>query len=163
MELIWKSIDNKEIKILNAWLTRQDKHNLCMTQKSWEQTAFDINDCLKNMDNVQFKNIMGYANGQPVVAIMFAIENTGVLNLYNIVVNPVCRNMGIAKNAIIQLLKNDSSLKLIVPYKKVKASTLPDNEEAQQLFKSLNFDNLGYNGEYVVFEKGITNINEKQK
>ena len=98
MKIEWKNIDNEEIEIINHWLSNKDKHNLCMTQKGWQQTAKDVGDCLKYMNNAEFKNIIGYINGKPAVALMFGIESIGVLNLYNIVVNPKCRNMGVAKN-----------------------------------------------------------------
>ena len=50
IKIEWKNIDNKDITIINSWLSNQDKHNLCMTQKGWKQTAEDIADCLKYMD-----------------------------------------------------------------------------------------------------------------
>lgn len=163
MKIDWKSIGQEQIKIINGWLTGQDKHNLCLTEKSWEQTAFDINDCLKNMDNAQFKNIIGYINGSPAVAIMFGVEHLDILNLYNIIVNPKCRHMGIAKEVLLQLLNNEKSLNIIRQYKKVKASVLPENEVAIKLFNCLNFDCLGFNGEYVLFEKNIIKTNQKEK
>ena len=51
MKIEWKNIDNEEIAIINHWLSQEDKHNLCMTQKGWQQTAEDIGDCLKYMNN----------------------------------------------------------------------------------------------------------------
>ena len=161
MQIEWKSIENKEYEIINSWLSSLDKHNLCMTEKNWKQTAHDIQDCLKIMDNAQFKNIIGYVNGKPVVAVMFGIEQIKVLNLYNIVVNPKFRNRGIAKGVICQLLKKDKTLKLTQPYNKVIASTLPDNVKVQQMFKDLSFQNLGFDGEYVVYEKNIFKTDEK--
>lgn len=161
MKIEWKIINSNDIKIINSWLTEQDRHNLCMATKSWEQTAFDIGDCLKYMDNAQFKNVIGYINGIPALALMFGIESTQTLNLYNIVVNPKCRHMGLAKQSLLQLLKNDKSLHLTEPYQKVLASVLPENKEALSLFKSLNFENLGFDGEYVVFKKDIIKTAEK--
>ena len=43
MQIIWEKIDKSRQKIINSWLSVLDKHNLCMEQKSWEQTASDIN------------------------------------------------------------------------------------------------------------------------
>ncbi|MBO5345008.1 MAG: hypothetical protein J6A51_03845, partial [Clostridia bacterium] len=74
------------------------------------------------MDNAQFKNLIGFVGDKPVVALMFGIEQIKVLNLYNIVVNPKCRNCGVAKNTILQLVKKDASLEIAKPYKKVVAS-----------------------------------------
>lgn len=160
MKIEWKTIQSKDYAILDKWLSEQDKINLCMQHKSWEQTANDIGDCLQYMDNAQFKNLVGYINGKPVVFVMFGIEQIQVLNLYNIVVNPDCRNLGVAKNVISQLLKNDVSLKLSKPYTKVISSTLPQNTAMQSLFESLGFKNLGFDGEYVVFENNAENTNE---
>ena len=156
MEFDWKNIGINEINILNSWLTIKDKRFLCMTEKSWEQSARDIGDCLKNMDNAQFKNIMGYVNGKPAVALMFGIESIEVLNLYNIIVNPEYRNMGIAKAAVSQLLNNDKSLNLVKKYKKVRTSVLPENNVSLNFFEKLNYNDMGFDGEYVVFEKALT-------
>ena len=162
MEIVWKKINNKENQEINNWLTTQDKHNLCMTKKSWKQTACDISECLQNMDGAEFKNIVGYLNGKPVVAVMFGVEQIKALNLYNIVVHPAYRNRGIAKHVVKQLLNNDKSLRLSKYYDRVVVSTLPDNTEAQTLFKVLNFDSLGFDGEYVVFEKERVQTKDKE-
>ena len=161
MKIEWKNIDNEEIAIINHWLSQEDKHNLCMTQKGWQQTAEDIGDCLKYMNNAEFKNIIGYINGKPAVALMFGIEQIKVLNLYNIVVNPKCRNMGIAKKVVLSLLNNDYTLKLTKQYTKVIASCLPDNIKVQTMFKTLGFTDLGFDGEYIVFEKNAIKVDER--
>lgn len=160
MQIEWKNIEDSEDEIINSWLSKQDKHNLCMTEKGWKQTASDIEECLNIMPNAQFKNIMGYVNGKSVVAIMFGVEQIEVLNLYNIVVNPKCRHMGVAKEVINQLLNNDKSLKITKPYTKVVASALPDNNCIIDFFKRLNFNCLGFNDEYVEFEKAVAKVNE---
>ena len=160
MKIKWKEIGKADYRTIESWLCGQDKINLCMQTKNWEKTATDIGDCLELMDNSQFKNLIGFVDDQPVVAVMFGIEQIKVLNLYNIVVNPKYRNHGVAKNAIMQLVKNDASLEISKPYEKVVASTLPDNKNVQKLFERLGFDNLGYSGEYVVFENIAQNLNE---
>ena len=160
MQIEWKNIENNEVEIINSWLSKEDKHNLCMEEKGWKQTATDIGDCLNIMQNAEFKNIMGYVNGKPAVAVMFGVEQIEALNLYNIVVNPKCRNRGVAKEVIKQLLAKDKSLNLTKPYNKVMASVLPDNDCVIELFKNLNFNNLGFNGEYVVLEKDTIKNNE---
>lgn len=161
MDFEWKNIDKNGYKIIDNWLSSQDEHNLCMEDKNWEQTAEDIGECLKFMENAQFKNIMGYVEGVPVVALMFGIEGIKALNLYDIVVNPDFRNLGIAKNVILKLLDCDKSLNLSQEYYKVTISTLPDNQKMHKLLEELGFENLGFEGEYVVFEKGITPELEK--
>ena len=65
MQIDWKNIDDKEVEKINSWLTIQDKNNLCMSEKSWKQTACDIDDCLQYMDNAEFKNI-GYKNSRNI-------------------------------------------------------------------------------------------------
>ena len=152
MKIKWKTIENIDYEAIESWLSFQDKTNLCMQSKNWEQTATDIGECLELMDNAQFKNLVGFVNNRPVVAVMFGIEQIKVLNLYNIVVNPKYRGNGIAKNVILQLVKNDESLGISKPYEKVIASTLPNNQNVQKVFQSLGFKNLGFDGEYVVFE-----------
>lgn len=161
MNIEWKNIGDNESVLINTWLSSQDKHNLCMTKKSWKQTAIDIDDCLKYMDNAQFKNIMGFIFGKPAVAVMFGIEQGEILNLYNIVVNPACRNMGVATKVISKLLNHDNSLRIEKSYKKVVVSALPDNFTVHNLLKTMGFNNLGFNGEYVVFEKDLVKIDEK--
>ena len=163
MKIEWKQIDDNQIEFINGWLSLQDKQNLCMTEKSWQQTAIDIEDCLKIMDNAQFVNIIGYVKGAPVVALMFGVEHIKVLNLYNIVVNPYCRRMGVAKKVVSQLLKNDQSLCISRKFNKVVSSVLPGNKAMIDLFDALGFTNLGFDGEYVVFEKEITKQAEQTK
>lgn len=161
MKITWKNISNNEVKEINSWLSGSDKHNLCMTTKTWQQTALDIEECINIMPNAQFKNVIGYVNNEPVVACMFAVEHIGALNLYNIVVNPKFRGMGIAKYVVTQLVKNNKSFNLIMPYNKVIMSALPQNTQMINLLQSLNFSNLGFNGEYVEFEKEVQKNIEK--
>lgn len=163
MKIEWKNFDEDCYKILDEWLSNSDKHNLCMENKSWKQTACDIDDCLRVMDNSQFKNIMGFADDVPVVAIMFGIEQIKVLNVYDLVVNPTLRGRGVATRVIKMLLNGDRSLKLEKPYQKVIASTLPDNKNMQNLFTKLEFSNLGFDGEYFVFEKEASFANEFER
>ena len=160
MEIEWVNIEGKEQEIVNGWLSDSDKHNLCMSKKGWMQTAKDIEDCLRYMSNSQFKNLMGYVNEKPAVALMFGIEHGKILNLYNIVVNPVYRNKGVAKASVLKLLKNDRGLNITEQYKKVQVSALTDNLKMEALLTNLNFTSLGFNGEYVVFEKGVSKDRE---
>ena len=71
--------------------------------------------------------------------------------------------MGVAKEVIKQLVNNHKSLNLTKKYYKVVASALPENTCVLKLFKSLNFNSLGYNGEYVVLEKDAIKTDEKVK
>lgn len=156
MKIEWKEIAAKENIIIENWLSYSDKKNLCMTDKNWEQTASDIEECLKFMTESQFKNLIGYINGKPVCAAMFGIEHWRLLNLYNIVVNPAFRNRGLAKEVLSQLLKNDKSLGISVSYDKLKVSTLPSNKNMEHILEKKGFSNAGFNGEYNVFKKTLS-------
>lgn len=159
MNILWKDIEDRQNNIINGWLSQADKYNLCMLQKSWKQTADDIYDCLKYMDNAQFKNIMGYINGEPVVALMFGIEQGEILNLYNIVVNPIFRNKGVAKNTLLKLINKDKLLNISKQYNQIIISAMPDNLCIHKLAETIGFNSLGFNGEYCVFEKCLSNEN----
>ena len=74
MKIKWKTIEKADYRTIESWLGEQDKINLCMQTKNWEQTATDIGECLELMDNAQFKNLIGFINDKPVVAVMFGIE-----------------------------------------------------------------------------------------
>ena len=58
MQIEWKNIEKENYLTLDKWLSKEDKFNLCMETKSWEQTANDINECLKYMNGSRSKNIM---------------------------------------------------------------------------------------------------------
>lgn len=155
MKIVWKDINDENL--IDSWLSDADKHNLCMTEKSWQQTAADISDCLKYMTNGQFKNVVGYINNQPAVAMMFGIEHSGkVLNLYNIAVNPLFRHRGIAKQAISDLLhKNQQIFGLKNTFDEIKASVTPQNTISKKLFFDSGFKSCQFDGEYLVFTKFI--------
>lgn len=160
MQIEWKNIEKEDYLTLDKWLSKEDKFNLCMETKSWEQTANDINECLKYMNGSQFKNIMGYINNHPVVALMFGIEHIDALNLYCITVNPKFRGMGIAKDIIDQLLAKDKSLKLSQPFNRVILSVKPQNTSMIKLLKKLNFTYEEFDGEYHKFYKNCSKIKE---
>ena len=46
MKIKWKTIENIDYEEIESWLSFQDKTNLCMQSKNWEQTATDIGECL---------------------------------------------------------------------------------------------------------------------
>ncbi len=163
MEIKWKTIEEKELSIINSWLSDDDKYNLCMNEKSWGQTAEDIGECLKNLDGGQFVNIIGYINEKPEVAVMFGIEHPKTLNLYNIAVSPDWRGFGVAKRVLTMLLKNDASVGIVMPYEKVKVSTRPGNVKMQCLLVKMEFSGKGFDGDYLVFEKQVTKTNENIK
>lgn len=155
MKFEWKKIKNNEEKIINTWLTVADRQNLCMTDKSWQETANDIKDCLKSMKNGQFRDVLGYLNNQPAVAMMFGVEHSGdILNLYNIVVNPTFRHKGVAKQAVMSLIYNaEKEFNLKPTYRQIKASVVPKNTISKNLFLGSGFTSCQYDGEYLVYTK----------
>lgn len=155
MKIEWKEIKNNDEQIINAWLSEADKHNLCMSNKSWQETANDISVCLKDMKNGQFKNVIGYINNQPAIAMMFGVEHSGeILNLYNIVVNPIFRHEGVAKQALSSLIYNcEKEFGLKQTYKQIKASVVPKNTISKNLFFGSGFTSCQFDGEYLVYTK----------
>ena len=149
MKFEWKEIKNNDEQIINAWLSEADKHNLCMTNKSWQETANDISACLKDMKNSQFKNVIGYINNQPAIAMMFGVEYSGeILNLYNIVVNPTFRHKNVGKQALSNLIYNgEKEFGLKRTYKQIKASVVPKNTISKNLFFGSGFTSCQFDGE----------------
>lgn len=162
MELIWKSVEDGQDKIIESWMSVDDRRNLCMQEKGWRQTANDIFDCLQYMTNGQFRNCFGFAPSiqQPVVAVMFGIEESGkTLNVYNIITNPKYRGNGIAKQALSDILSGDK-FSLNKTHSKAKVCSLPNNIAIKNVLKSLNFSDPIFDGEYMVFEKNISKNRE---
>lgn len=161
MKIEWKNIDKNNGKIVEEWLSENDKHNLCMEDKGWLKTANDIGECFLTMDDSQFMNVIGFINNKPAIALMFGVEKIKVLNIYNIIVNPMLRNLGIAKEVISELVSHDSGLEIVRPYNRVRLSTLPDNTKMHGLLSKLDFKNLGFDGEYIIFEGAEIIENER--
>lgn len=152
MKLIWKKIDDEDEKIINSWLSNNDKKMLCMENVTWQETAKDISECLSLMKNAQFRNVIGCLDGKPVCAVMFGVEFSGeVLRLYNIVVSPQYRNIGIAKSVLNDILSNENVFELNKTYKKIILSILPENKISEKLAKSFNFKFEGINDNYYDF------------
>lgn len=162
MNINWKNIDKKSQNEVESWLSEADRQNLCMQSKNWQETAEDISSCLKNMKNGQFRNVVGYINNQPAVALMFGVEHSGeVLNLYNIIVNPQFRYKGVGKQAVKDLINNGNKIfNLNKTYKEIKASTLPMNNISKKLFSTCGFSSCSFDGEYLVFTKYLSQNNQ---
>ena len=152
MEIIWRPIEDKDEKIINSWLDNDAKKMLCMENVSWQQTASDIGECLSIMNNAQFRNAIGYVDGEPVCALMFGVEFSGkILRLYNILVAPKHRNKGVAKSAMEDILSNENKFKLNKTYDKIVFSILPENKISEKLAKTFNFKFDGQNDIYLDF------------
>ena len=124
-----------------------------MREKSWKQTASDIEQCFKEMKHIdaEFKNLLGYKDGEPVCAMMFGIQN-GILHLYNITVNPEFRGAGIMGEVISFLMRKMTTKDFKIPYDAIRVPTLPENERMQRGLDNMGFANLGFNDGYVIFE-----------
>lgn len=162
MKFVWKKIEKEEYITIEKWLSSADRHNLCMEKKSWKQTAEDIEDCLNFMDNSEFRNVMGYIGETPVIAIMLGIENEELLNIYNILVSPKYRHLGVGKNAITDIINNNALL-LDKNFSKIKVSVVPENDKVKNFFSNLGFNASGFDGDYDVFYKQIFRENIKSK
>lgn len=157
MKLEWKNIDDSHEDIIQSWLTDDDKTNLCLNDKSWNYVANDIYRYLKLMHNYQFRNVIGHVDGEPVVAIMCGVEDFGnVLNIYDIVTNPKFRGKNIAKYVVTDIAQDNNGLDLVKTYRTIRASCVPNNTVAENLFKRLDFDYIGFDGEYNVYEKQLS-------
>ena len=125
MELRWKNFQNYHEIMVDNWASYKDKKNLCMEEKTWKETADDIEECLNLAQNGQFRNVVGYLGNEPVVAVMFGTEFSGqVLKIYNILVNPLYRRKGIAKQTIKTIASKENVFRLIQTYSKLSVPVL---------------------------------------
>lgn len=162
MKIVWKKIEKEDYITIEKWLSGADRHNLCMEKKSWKQTAEDVEDCLKFMDNSEFRNVIGYVGETPIIAVMLGVENEELLNIYNILVSPKHRHVGVGKQAIADIV-NRNALLLDKKFSKVKVSVVPENDKVKNFFSNLGFNASGFDGDYDVFYKQIFKENTKQK
>lgn len=165
MKIYWKNIDETDAKVIESWMSEEDRKNLCMQEKSWAQTASDIGECLQYMPNGQFRNCIGFGpSARPVVAVMFGVEECGrTLNVYNIITNPRCRGKGVATQALADILSEDNLFKLNKTHSKIKVCSLPQNNAIKGVLKKLDFLDPIFDGEYMVFETKSTKNHDAQK
>lgn len=161
MELKWRKIVDRDENIIKSWLSQNDKKMLCMEQKSWQQTAKDIEDCLKFMPDSQFRNAIAYCGETPVCAMMVGVEYSGkVLRIFNPLVNPNCRCQGIGKQAIRQAIRDVFSHKnkfnLNRTFSKVVGAVYPKNETSIKLCRSAGLSDESKNDEYIDFSCDLT-------
>lgn len=165
MKIYWKNIDENDAKVVESWMSEEDRKNLCMQEKGWAQTACDIGECLQYMPNGQFRNCIGFdTSARPVVAVMFGVEECGrTLNVYNIITNPRCRGKGVASQALADILSEDNVFKLNATHSRIKVCSLPQNKAIKGVLKKLDFPDPIFDGEYMVFEKNLTKNHDAQK
>ncbi len=156
MKLVWKNSSLQENNLVMEWLSADDRQMLCMKDKDWNDTAKDIEECLRYADYGQFKNLIGYLDAKPAVAVMLGVENSGeVLHIYNIAVNPSQRKKGIAYKAVKEILQNPEKFDLRKTYHIIKASILPENKASLKLFNKAGLSNLINEDEYIVASKDL--------
>lgn len=150
MELRWKNFRDYHEILVNNWASDKDKKSLCMEKKTWKETADDINDCLKYAKNGQFRNVVGYLRGEPVVAVMFGTEFSGeVLKIYNILVNPKFRSQGIAKETIKTISSCENIFRLNQTYNKLSVSVLSIWSKFGRGLMNMGFNSVEYHNDYV--------------
>lgn len=165
MRILWEKINGQNEKLIESWMSENDKHNLCMETKNWTDTARDISLCLKDMNNGWFGQYLGYVGSpaQPVVAIMLGIEESGkALNLYNIIVNPSFRGLGIAKQAIRDIF-DENCFSLNKTYSRIKVFTLPKNPAMKKILLEQNFDEPQFDGEFLFYKKDLTKQKKEEQ
>ena len=156
----WKNMTPEEEFRLRTWQSADDKKMLCM-QESWGKTAGIIEGCLKYMPNSQFRNCIGFYKDEPVCAIMFGVENGKVLKIYELLVRPKFRWLGIGKQAIIDVLSEENKFKLSKTYDKVLGYVLPENLYAMKLLQKLGFTREKKGSDDKYYEFGIK-VNAKK-
>ena len=157
MELRWKNIDKSDEAIVENWLTERDRKMLCMEEKSWKETANDIEDCLKFAKDGQFRNVIGYLDNKPVVAMMFGVEFSGQhLRIYNILVPKKLRRKGIAERSIMDIFSPKNLFKINKTYNKVVTAIVPGNDESLYLFTNLGFRDLIKKEGFIELSKRVS-------
>ena len=150
MELRWKNFQSYHEILIDNWASDKDKKSLCMEKKSWKETADDIEDCLKYATNGQFRNVVGYIENEPVVAVMFGTECSGkVLKIYNILVSPKHRSKGIAKQTIKTIASDQNVFRLNQTYSKLSIPVLSMWSNFGKSLMDMGLNNVEHHKGYV--------------
>lgn len=166
MKISWKKVDKNDQILIESWMSNIDRHNLCMEQQDWATTARGINECLKDMKNGEFFELLGFVGSKPAVAMMLGIEESGnALNLYNIILNPLFRGHGIGSQAIAEVFGNENAMFLKKAYSQIKVYTLPENQAMKKILLSQGFSAPTQDGDFLFYKKDLTknNISEQGK
>ena len=133
-----------------------------MENKNWQETAADINDCLKYMSNSQFRNSIGFIDGYPVCAIMFGVEFCGqLLRIYNLVVNPEVRDIGIGSQAVRDVFTSENKFNLNKTFNKVIGAVYPENKASIKMLERMGFKRQKREDGLTDFEKDLEKDLEK--
>ena len=164
MKISWKNVEKNDQSMIESWMSKSDKHNLCMEEQDWATTSRGIFECLKDMRNGKFYEVMGYVDSCPAVALMLGVEESGkALNLYNIIVNPLFRGRGIASQAISEVLGDKNALSIKKTYSQIKVFTRPDNQAMKKILLAQGFSTPIPDGEFLLYKKDLTKKNIKEQ
>lgn len=157
MKIMWRNFSQNDQKRIDMWLSNRERKFLCMQDKNWVETSREINDCLKYATDGQFRDVIGYVNNIPVVAMMFGVESSGkVLKLYNIAVAPDFRGHGVATQAIMDFVRADKIFAIDKTYSKIETAIYPDNLGIAKVLLKTGFQFKSktlIDGEFLKFEK----------
>ena len=150
--------------MIESWMSESDRHNLCMEEQDWATTARGIYECLKDMRNGKFYEVLGYVDSHPAVALMLGVEESGnALNLYNIIVNPRFRGRGIGAKAISEVLGDENVLSIKKAYSQIKVYTRPENQVMKKILLSQGFSAPIEDGEFLFHKKDLAKKNIKEQ
>lgn len=164
MKIQWKNIENNHYCMIEGWMSKDDRHSLCMEEQDWATTSRGIFECLKDMRNGKFYEVLGYVDSRPAVALMLGVEESGnALNLYNIIVNPRFRRRGIGSKAIAEVLGDENALSIKKTYSQIKVFTRPDNKSMKKILLAQGFSTPIPDGEFLLYKKDLTKKNIKEQ
>lgn len=164
MKISWKNVEISDQCMIESWMSESDRHNLCMDEQDWATTARGIYECLKNMRNGKFYEVLGYVDSHPAVALMLGVEESGnALNLYNIIVNPRFRGRGIGTQAISEVLGDENVLSIKKAYSRIKVYTRPENQVMKKILLSQGFSTPIKDGEFLFYKKDLAKKNIKEQ
>lgn len=164
MKISWKNVEKNDQNMIENWMSKSDRHNLCMEEQDWATTSRGIFECLKDMRNGKFYEVLGYVDSRPAVALMLGVEESGnALNLYNIIVNPRFRRRGIGSKAIAEVLGDENALSIKKTYSQIKVFTRPDNKSMKKILLAQGFSTPIPDGEFLLYKKDLTKKNIKEQ
>lgn len=164
MKISWKNVEKSDQCMIESWMSESDRHNLCMEEQDWATTARGIYECLKDMRNGKFYEVLGYVDSHPAVALMLGVEESGnALNLYNIIVNPRFRGRGIGAKAISEVLGDENVLSIKKAYSQIKVYTRPENQVMKKILLAQGFSTPIEDGEFLFYKKDLAKKNIKEQ
>lgn len=155
MKIDWKKCDYSYEEVIENSMDYIDRRMLYMNNTSWNQVADDIEDCLKYAINGQFRNVVGFVEGEPAVFAMFGVECSGdALRIYNLLVAPKFRGKGVGKQAVKDITDERNIFDLNRTYSRVVTSVYSDNEKSYDMFTGLGL-------KFMEIEDNLINMERK--